>query len=72
MRANAFGPSSWRLRMHAINRLFHCEEGQDLTEYGLLMGLIAIVAVGAVTNVGNIITTVFWDVIARVMTAISA
>jgi Flp pilus assembly pilin Flp len=58
--------------MRAMLRLFRCEEGQDLMEYGLLMALIAIVAVGAVTNLGNIITTVFWNAIAQVMSAISA
>jgi Flp pilus assembly pilin Flp len=40
------------------------EDGQDLLEYGLLCGLIAIIALGAVTVVGNTITTVFWSAIA--------
>jgi pilus assembly protein Flp/PilA len=40
------------------------EDGQDLLEYGLLAALIAIVAIGAVTTVGNTINTVFWQVIA--------
>ena len=40
------------------------EEGQDLLEYGLLASLIALVALGAVTQVGNTVSTVFWDVIA--------
>jgi Flp pilus assembly pilin Flp len=58
--------------MIAMLRLFHCEEGQDLTEYALLMGLIAIVAFGAVTNLGNVITTVFWNAITQMLGAISA
>ena len=29
------------------------EDGQDLLEYGLLMALIAIIALGAVSTVGN-------------------
>jgi Flp pilus assembly pilin Flp len=58
--------------MCAMLRLFRCEEGQDLMEYGLLMALIAVLAISAVTNVGNIISTVFWNVIAQVMSAISA
>jgi pilus assembly protein Flp/PilA len=41
------------------------EDGQDLLEYGLLMALIAIVAIGAVTTVGNTIHTVFWQIIAN-------
>jgi Flp pilus assembly pilin Flp len=40
------------------------EEGQDLMEYGLLMALIAIVALGAVQSVGNTINSVFWSAIA--------
>jgi Flp pilus assembly pilin Flp len=41
------------------------QEGQDLLEYALLVGLITLVAIGAVTTVGNIISTVFWQVIAQ-------
>ncbi len=40
------------------------DDGQDLMEYGLLVALIAIIALGAVTTVGNTITSVFWNVIA--------
>ena len=40
------------------------EHGQDLLEYGLLAALIAIIAIGAVTTVGNTINTVFWQSIA--------
>ena len=40
------------------------EEGQDLLEYGLLVGLIALVAFGAVSAVGQAIYTVFWQSIA--------
>jgi Flp pilus assembly pilin Flp len=40
------------------------EDGQDLLEYGLLMALIAIIALGAVAQVGNVINTIFWTTIA--------
>ena len=40
------------------------ESGQDLMEYGLLMFLIAVVALAAVRTVGSTISTVFWDYIA--------
>ena len=40
------------------------EDGQDLLEYALLVALIAMFAIGAVTLVGNVITTVFWTAIA--------
>jgi Flp pilus assembly pilin Flp len=41
------------------------EEGQDLLEYGLLMAMIAIVAMGAVASLGTTISTVFWTAIAN-------
>ena len=41
------------------------EEGQDLLEYGLLTALIAVIAIGAVTTLGNTINTVFWSAIAN-------
>lgn len=46
-------------------RLRRGEEGQDLLEYGLLVALIAIFAIGAVTSVGQTINTVFWQTIAN-------
>jgi Flp pilus assembly pilin Flp len=45
-------------------RLNRADEGQDLLEYGLLMALIAIFAMGAVSVVGNTVNTVFWQSIA--------
>ena len=46
-----------------IARAGRSEEGQDLLEYGMLAALIAILALGAVTQVGNVINTAFWRVI---------
>jgi Flp pilus assembly pilin Flp len=40
------------------------DEGQDLLEYGILAALIAIVAMGAVSTVGQTIYNVFWKSIA--------
>ena len=40
------------------------EDGQDLLEYGLLAALIAIITLGAVSPVGNVINTVFGTTIA--------
>jgi Flp pilus assembly pilin Flp len=45
-------------------RLLRGTEGQDLLEYGLLMALIAILAMGAVQTLGNTVSTVFWQSIA--------
>ena len=49
----------------AIRRLVRHDEGQDLLEYGLLAVLIAILAIGAVTALGQTITSVFWNNIAQ-------
>ena len=51
--------------INRLQKLFRGDEGQDLLEYGLLMALIAIVAIGAVTAVGNTINNVFWQTIAQ-------
>jgi Flp pilus assembly pilin Flp len=51
--------------MTALGRLVLREEGQDLMEYGLLAALIAIVAVGGITVVGNTIFNTFWINIAQ-------
>jgi pilus assembly protein Flp/PilA len=42
-----------------VRRLLRREEGQDLAEYALLFALIALVAVGAVTLLGNDVMTAF-------------
>jgi len=52
------------LRQLAGSRLRRSEDGQDLLEYGLLMALIAIFAIGAVSVLGNTIQNVFWTAIA--------
>lgn len=44
----------------AIGRLARRTDGQDLLEYGLLAALIAVVAMAAVSNVGQAIYTLFW------------
>jgi Flp pilus assembly pilin Flp len=46
-----------------LRRLALSDTGQDLVEYALLASLIAVVAIGAVTEVGNTINTVFWQAI---------
>ena len=52
--------------LSAVRRFCRNEDGQDLVEYGLLMALIAIIAIGAVSTLGNVITNVFWTTIAGV------
>jgi Flp pilus assembly pilin Flp len=52
-----------RLLRLANEKFPKAEDGQDLLEYGLLAALIAIVAVGAVSSVGQAIYNVFWKTI---------
>ena len=44
----------------AIGRLARRTDGQDLLEYGLLAALIAVVAMAAVSNLGQALYTLFW------------
>ena len=46
-----------------IHGLLARDEGQDLVEYGLLAGLIVVVAIGAVTALGFQINNVFWQTV---------
>jgi Flp pilus assembly pilin Flp len=48
-----------------FRRLVRHDVGQDLLEYGLLVALIAILAFGAVSTVGQKINSVFWTNIAQ-------
>ncbi len=41
-----------------LTELLRREEGQDLTEYALLIGLIVILAVGAITLMGSSISDI--------------
>jgi Flp pilus assembly pilin Flp len=51
-----------------VHRLvFRHDEGQDLIEYGLLVALIAVVAIGLVTTVGVTINTLFWETFTSVI-----
>jgi Flp pilus assembly pilin Flp len=53
------------LKRIANARFRYDEEGQDLLEYGLLVALIALLAIGAVSSVGNAVYTFFWQSIAN-------
>ena len=48
----------------SLARLTRADAGQDLLEYGLLVALISIIAMGAVTLLGQQIDQVFWQAIA--------
>ena len=47
-----------------LRRFCRDDSAQDLIEYALLVGLVALVAVSAVSQVGTTILNVFWSVIA--------
>ena len=53
-----------RICYNTFQTLMLRDDGQDLIEYALLVGLVALVAVSAVTQVGSTIKDVFWNVIA--------
>jgi Flp pilus assembly pilin Flp len=53
------------LKRFADAKLRRSEDGQDLLEYGLLMALIAVFAMGAISMLGTTITGVFWSAIAN-------
>jgi len=42
-----------------VSRFMNNEDGASLVEYGMLVGLIAVVCVGAVTTLGTGINNVF-------------
>jgi Flp pilus assembly pilin Flp len=43
------------------------DEGQDLVEYALLVGLIFVAALTTVNGVATVIKTQFWDVVANLL-----
>ena len=55
--------------MRILNRLWKEEEGQDLTEYALLMVLIALVAIVSMQTLGQTISNVFSNASQNLTTA---
>jgi pilus assembly protein Flp/PilA len=51
---------------HLIDQLARDEDGQDMVEYALILGLISIIAVAAVTATGLSIQTIWNNVSAAV------
>ena len=51
-----------------LMRLWKEEEGQDLTEYGLLLVLIALVAIATMGKLGSAINNVFSNAAASLST----
>ena len=53
---------------HQLLRLWKEEEGQDLTEYALLLVLISLVAIAAMSSVGVAVNSVFSNAAANLAT----
>jgi len=47
----------------AVKRMWAEEEGQGLTEYGLILGLVAIVVIGLLITMGGELQNIFNDII---------
>ncbi len=59
------GAQPGQMARQSLARFARADEGQDLLEYGLLMALISVLAIGAVTLLGQQIDEVFWQLIAN-------
>ena len=55
----------WQLVVQALRSRIQRDHGQDLMEYGLLMALIAVVAIVGVKTLGTTINTLLWEFIAN-------
>jgi Flp pilus assembly pilin Flp len=51
--------------LRLADRLVRNNEGQDLIEYGLLMFLMAIVAIAGIMSVSDKVNNVLWGTIAQ-------
>jgi pilus assembly protein Flp/PilA len=56
--------------LRLINRFRRDEEGAALVEYGILVGLIAVVCIASVVIVGTQISTVFSTIAASLSSAL--
>ncbi|WP_102348665.1 Flp family type IVb pilin [Bacillus sp. Marseille-P3661] len=52
--------------MNQIKKFFKEEEGQGMTEYGLILGLIALAAVIAMTTMGGEISKKFEEITSKI------
>ena len=55
--------------MNRFNSFVRETEGQDLLEYALLVGLIALVAVVAITSAGSSVNMIFGNIAPALATA---
>ena len=55
--------------VHRLSGLLRNEEGQDLIEYALLVGLISLVAVAAIGLAGGSVNDIFTNIQAKLASA---
>ena len=55
-----------------INRIRHEEDGQDMVEYALLIGLISVVAVASLIIAGDAVVSLWEAVVTALNTATAA
>ena len=55
-----------------MNRIVREEEGQDMVEYALLIGLISVVAVAALITAGGAVKSLWAAVVTALATATAA
>jgi pilus assembly protein Flp/PilA len=48
--------------MEMLKKLYRDDKGQALSEYGLILALIALVVIGAVTGLGGKLNQMFTDI----------
>ena len=58
---------SWQTIRRAVQAGARRDDGQDLSEYGMLAALISIFAIAAVQALGTVIKTSFWDVVSTLL-----
>ncbi len=54
--------------MNILQRFFHEEEGQGLVEYALIIGLIAVVAIAALSASGTSVSKIFGSISSKLST----
>lgn len=56
---------TWLPALRSLRRRALQDSGQDLLEYGLLISLIAVVAIAGVGSLGATINAILWEFIAN-------
>jgi len=56
---------------HKLKSFWHDEDGQSLSEYGLILALIAVVAIAALTTLGTNIGDMFEKVATKIKESLS-